>query len=406
MEKLAIYIHWPYCVSKCPYCDFNSHVANGIDHDIWRAAYRKELAYYAGMLLERRVTSIFFGGGTPSLMEAATVESILQDIAKHWAVDNDVEITLEANPNSVEAQKFADFRAAGVNRLSLGVQSLRDEALKFLGRAHDAGEARGAIELAAKNFPRFSFDLIYARKDQTPEAWTQELREALALADGHLSLYQLTIEPGTQFGTRHARGEELTAHDDNAARMYEMTQEILDAAGLPAYEISNHAKPGNESRHNLAYWHYDDYIGIGPGAHGRIRGQKTDDGGQKKENVSVLCRPSSVLRQATENHRSPDVWIKQVNENNHGLRMRDEIDSATAQREALMMGLRLTEGIDHGVWREKFGMPLAGDEKAFLKPVKVRKLEQEGYIENNIRNFRATAAGLQRLNAVLSYLID
>jgi putative oxygen-independent coproporphyrinogen III oxidase len=287
LEPVALYIHWPFCRSKCPYCDFNSHVAAAIDHAAWREAYRRELEHYAALLPERRITSIFFGGGTPSLMEEKTVAGILGDVARLWPIDAGVEITLEANPNSAEAQKFAAFRAAGVNRLSLGVQSLRDEELQFLGRGHSAAEARRAIELARQNFPRFSFDLIYARRGQSPETWEKELNEALQLADGHLSLYQLTIEPNTQFYTRAARGETLTAPDDNAATMYELTQNILKDAGLPAYEVSNHAREGAESRHNLAYWHYDDYIGIGPGAHGRYR--------QNGE------------RFATDTHRAPEV---------------------------------------------------------------------------------------------------
>jgi oxygen-independent coproporphyrinogen-3 oxidase len=317
-------------------------------------------------------------------MKAATVDSVLQDIARHWALADDCEITLEANPNSVEAQKFAEFAKSGVNRLSLGVQSLRDEALAFLGRAHDAREARHAIELAAKNFPRFSFDLIYARRDQTLGAWETELREALALAGEHLSLYQLTIEPGTQFHTLNGRGEKLTADNDNAAAMFELTQEILNAAGLPAYEISNHAKPGAESRHNLAYWRYDDFIGISPGAHGRY----------------VL----NGARFATENHRAPNVWLGQVKEQGHGLRVHDPVDRATAQREALMMGLRLAEGIDRNAWRDKFGAPITGEPGGFISSEKIARLENEGFLARDSQNFKTTAAGFQRLNAVLEYL--
>jgi len=384
-QNLAVYIHWPYCISKCPYCDFNSHVAATIDHETWRTAYRKEIAHYAILLPNRRVTSVFFGGGTPSLMEPQTVAMILEEIVRHWAVAEDVEITLEANPNSAEAQKFAAFRQAGVNRLSLGVQSLNDDALKFLGRAHDANEGRRAIDLAARHFPRFSFDMIYARKDQSMAAWEQELREALTLADGHLSLYQLTIEPGTQFHTRNARGETLAVDAEDAAAMYELTQDILQAAGLPAYEVSNHAKPGAESRHNLAYWHYDDYIGIGPGAHGRYAG--------------------NGRRWATEDHRAPDVWLAQVNEKGQGLRLCEEIDHATARREALMMGLRLTSGIEHAVWEKKFNVALIGENGNLLRPEKVRRLEQEGYLTNSKSGLKTTAAGMQRLNAVLGYLV-
>ncbi|MDE2029508.1 MAG: coproporphyrinogen III oxidase [Alphaproteobacteria bacterium] len=376
---LAIYIHWPFCVSKCPYCDFNSHVADAVDHDAWRGAYVRELEHYAKALPARRVTSVFFGGGTPSLMEARTAEVILQNIARLWSVDDDAEITLEANPSSAEAGKFADFRAAGVNRLSLGVQSLREDALKFLGRAHDADEAKCAIALAAKTFPRFSFDLIYARQGQTPDMWCEELREALQMAGDHLSLYQLTIEPHTQFDTRARRGEFLTAKDDYAVSMFEATQEMMDAAAMPAYEISNHARAGHESRHNLTYWHYGDYIGIGPGAHGRYR---------------------NGARMAAENHRAPDIWLQETMKQGRGVKQAAEIDDKTAMREALMMGLRLTAGIAHEEWNEKFDMPLV----QFLPSEKAARLVGEGYLAQDDTRLRATRAGLQRLNAVLGYL--
>jgi oxygen-independent coproporphyrinogen-3 oxidase len=381
-HNLAIYVHWPFCQSKCPYCDFNSHVAQSIDHGAWRETYQTELAHYAKLLPDHRISSIFFGGGTPSLMEAQTVETVLQSIRKHWPLANDIEITLEANPTSVEAQKFADFYAAGINRLSLGVQSLRDDALTFLGRAHDAGQARKAIDLAALYFPRFSFDLIYARQNQTPDDWQKELGEALQLAQGHLSLYQLTIEPNTQFYTLANRGEKLTAPDDQAAIMYEMTQNVLRGAGLSAYEISNYAKPGQESRHNLSYWHYDNYIGIGPGAHGRHQ--------------------LNGNRFATDNHRAPDVWMKQVREQGSGLRQNERLDSSTQKREALMMGLRLNAGIAHESWQKKFGASLAN----FLPPRKITRLMDEGYLTNDADTLKATAAGLQRLNAVLGYLLN
>jgi oxygen-independent coproporphyrinogen-3 oxidase len=381
LQNLAVYIHWPYCLSKCPYCDFNSHVAGGIDHAVWREAYRRELEHYAVKLQGKNITSIFFGGGTPSLMEAATVEGILNDIARLWTLDADAEITLEANPTSVEAQKFKDFRKAGVNRLSLGVQSLRNDDLKFLGRTHDAGQAQAAIALAGENFPRFSFDLIYARKGQTLAAWEDELRQALKLAGGHLSLYQLTIEPNTQFYTLANRGEVLTAPEFESAQMFERTQEIMFEAGLPAYEISNHAKPGDESRHNLTYWQYQDYIGIGPGAHGRYR------------------LDGEVI--ASEDHRSPDVWLRHVKENGHGLRVQDGIDADTAKREAVMMGLRLTKGIDRAAWIARFGNDI-GD---FLPADKIARLRDEGYIDLHDAALQATAAGLQRLNAVLGYLL-
>jgi oxygen-independent coproporphyrinogen-3 oxidase len=373
---LAIYVHWPFCISKCPYCDFNSHVGDTHNQEQWRDAYQRELEHYAALVPDRGVTSVFFGGGTPSLMEAKTVASVLQNIARLWRMDEQVEITLEANPSSVEAGKFADFRAAGVNRLSLGVQSLNEKALKFLGRAHDADEAKRAIEIAAKTFSRFSFDLIYALQGQTPDSWARELREALALAGDHLSLYQLTIEPHTQFHTRTRRGENLTAIDDHAVAMFEATQDVMNDAGLPAYEISNHAHRGQESRHNLTYWHYEDYLGIGPGAHGRFN------------------------RRATENHRAPEVWLKQVADQGHGLKVVDPVDEQTAMHEALMMGLRLRDGIDLEKWRNKFAQPLA----QFLDSQKLTRLKQEGYIAENEKTLFATRTGLQRLNAVLGYL--
>jgi len=385
-QSLAIYIHWPFCQSKCPYCDFNSHVATRIDHDAWRTSYQTELAYYARLLPERRISSIFFGGGTPSLMEPKTVDIVLTSIRQSWPLANNVEITLEANPTSVEAQSFADFYAAGVNRLSLGVQSLRDDALHFLGRGHTADQARQAIELATRFFPRFSFDLIYARNDQTTEDWHDELSEALALARGHLSLYILTLEPNTLFYTRAARGEKLTAPDDHAATLYELTQDLLCQAGMPAYEISNYASPGEESRHNLAYWHYDDYIGIGPGAHGRHE----------------LSCPTGCQRFATDNHRSPDVWMRQVCAKGHGVRQKETLDLTMAQREAFMMGLRLNAGLSHHVWREKFGTPL----NDFLPRAKIERLRDEGYLTDGPHAFKATKSGLQRLNAMLNYLLN
>lgn len=352
----------------------------GVDHNAWRTAYRRELEHYAALLPERRITSVFFGGGTPSLMPVETVASVLETIPRLWPVDGNVEITLEANPGSAEAEKFAGFRAAGVNRLSLGVQALDNDDLKFLGRAHNTDEARHAIELARKNFPRFSFDLIYARKNQSTQAWEKELREALTLAGDHLSLYQLTIEPNTVFYTRTARGEVLTAEENPSVEMYELTQNIMQDAGLPAYEVSNHARDGQESRHNLTYWHYDDYIGIGPGAHGRYR--------------------LGARRLAADNHRAPDVWLREVNEKNIGLRLAEDLDVNAAMREALMMGLRLVNGIDLQSWHDKFGMSV----EEFLPSEKLGRLATENLIVRTATNFRTTASGLQKLNAILGYL--
>ncbi len=266
----AVYVHWPFCKAKCPYCDFNSHVRAAIDQAAWQRALLAELDHYADRTPGRTVSSVFFGGGTPSLMAPATAAALIERIGQRWVLAGDAEITLEANPTSVEAERFRDFRAAGVNRASLGVQALDPAALTFLGRGHSVGEAIAAIALARRQFPRFSFDLIYARPGQEPAQWDAELKQALSLAGDHLSLYQLTIEKGTAFHTAHARGDFAIPDDDRAGMLYELTQLRLNEAGLPSYEISNHARPGGESRHNLVYWRYGDYVGIGPGAHGRL----------------------------------------------------------------------------------------------------------------------------------------
>jgi putative oxygen-independent coproporphyrinogen III oxidase len=379
MTPLAIYIHWPYCLSKCPYCDFNSRPMGDVDHAAWAKAYSRELDHYAKLLPERRIGSIYFGGGTPSLMAEQTVAKVLKKIAALWPLAEDIEITLEANPSSVEAEKFEAFRAAGVNRLSLGVQSFRDDALRFLGRAHDVAGAKRALNLAAKIFPRFSFDLIYGRNNQTSEMWAEELREAMAFRPRHLSLYQLTIEPGTRFAAL-AKECPLLAPEDDAATMHEMTQQLLETAGLPAYEISNYAAPGEESRHNLAYWHYDDYIGIGPGAHGRF--------------------VSSGERHAVENAAAPHEWLRQVEAQGHGMMTDEILGLDTAQREALMMGLRLTEGISLSLWQEKFGVSIF----EVLSEPKVWKLETEGLLILDHDNLRGTPEGLQKLDSVLTYL--
>lgn len=400
---LAVYIHWPFCQSKCPYCDFNSFVAAGVDHAAWRAAYRRELEHYAALLPGRRITSVFFGGGTPSLMEPETASVVLDSVSRLWTMDEDVEITLEANPGSVEAEKFAAFRAAGINRLSLGVQALNDADLKFLGRAHSVAEARQAIELSQRYFPRSSFDLIYARAGQSPDAWQAELREALSIAAGHLSLYQLTIEPNTAFHIRAARGEQLTAAENPAADMYEMTNAMMAEAGRPSYEISNYARPGDESRHNLTYWHYNDYIGIGPGAHGRLNISATAlryaaDGSSPQPRLRETCEMPP--RAATDNHRAPDVWMKAVMEHGHGRRQQQPLALEDSLREALMMGLRLVEGIDSAAWRQKFGVGI----DAVAAPAKKHKLRDEGYLWENEGRMGLTPQGLQRLNGVLAYL--
>jgi oxygen-independent coproporphyrinogen-3 oxidase len=323
----GIYVHWPFCASKCPYCDFNSHVrSGGIDEARFRSAFLEELAHWTRLAPGRTVGSVFFGGGTPSLMSPATVGAVIEGIARHWTLAAHAEVTLEANPSSVEAARFRGYRDAGVNRVSLGVQSLDDGVLRTLGRLHTAADALAAIAVASATFDRFSFDLIYARPGQAVEAWREELQRALALAGTHLSLYQLTIEPGTPFADLNARGK-LNVPDGELARaFYDLTQDLTGRAGLPAYEISNHAVPGEECRHNLLYWRYGEYAGIGPGAHGRV----VVDG----------------ARQATATERNPERWAALVESRGHGLTETTALSPAEQADEALLMGLRLAEGID------------------------------------------------------------
>lgn len=323
----GVYVHWPFCLQKCPYCDFNSHVRHGgIDEARFRAVYLDEIDRTAARIGQRTTASVFFGGGTPSLMEPATVGAILDRIARHWPIAGKAEITLEANPSSVEAGRFQGYRAAGVNRASLGVQSLRDDELKRLGRLHSALEAKAAIGIARETFRRFSFDLIYARPGQSAESWRKELGEALALAGDHVSLYQLTIEPETPFAALHAAGKLVVPDPDTARELYDVTQEMTEAAGLPAYEISNHARPGEESRHNLLYWRYGEYAGIGAGAHGRL----IVDG----------------RRIATVAERSPEAWLARVGAGGTGAAEETLLDPREEADEALLMGLRLSEGLD------------------------------------------------------------
>jgi oxygen-independent coproporphyrinogen-3 oxidase len=374
----GIYIHWPYCEAKCPYCDFNSYARRSLTEAEYLTAALAELDYYAALTPNRQVTSIFFGGGTPSLMAAATVGALIDKVALLWPVEAGVEITLEANPSSVEAGRFAGYRAAGVNRVSLGVQSLDDAQLRFLGRLHDAAEARAAIELAGRHFDRVSFDLIYARPGQSLEAWRCELGEALQLARGHLSLYQLTIEPGTTFFELELRGKLRVPEGEDAAALYELTQEMCKAEGLPAYEISNHATPGQEGRHNLVYWRYGDYLGIGPGAHGRFTA-----GGR---------------RRATAAERHPVRWHKAVESQGHGMSGSEDVGSATAAQEMLLMGLRLREGVDlHRMAALTHHAPGADT---------VAALRADGLIEVDRSGGRlcATAAGMLVLNALTGEL--
>jgi oxygen-independent coproporphyrinogen-3 oxidase len=367
-DALALYVHWPFCVSKCPYCDFNSHVREQIDQDRWRDALLADMAYEATQTPGRRLTSIFFGGGTPSLMPPATVEALIGAAERHWGFADGIEITLEANPSSVEAARFADLGRAGVNRVSLGLQSLDDAALHFLGRAHDAAEGLMALGTAQSVFDRVSFDLIYALPAQDAEAWRAELERALGFGTDHLSLYQLTIEPGTRFAALAAKGELTPADPDESAALYELTQDVTGAAGLPAYEISNHARPGEESRHNLAYWRYQTYAGIGPGAHGRRGGA------------------------ATQRHRKPENWLAALDRNGHGISEETGIAPAEQRIEALLMGLRLAEGIN---WAPE-GLDLAA----------IDRLAAQGLLERTPERLRVTPRGMLLLDGILARIVS
>ena len=370
-DLLALYIHWPFCVSKCPYCDFNSHVRASVDQDRWREALLADLAHEAQQTPGRRLGSIFFGGGTPSLMPPVTVAALIEAAETHWGFAPDIEITLEANPSSVEAARFADLASAGVNRVSLGLQSLDDERLRFLGRAHDVAEGLMALGTAQSVFERVSFDLIYALPDQSADDWAAELDEALSFGTGHLSLYQLTIEPGTRFATLAARGDLAPADADVSAVLYELTQERAGAAGLPAYEVSNHARRGEESRHNLAYWRYRDYAGVGPGAHGRRNGA------------------------ATQRHRKPENWLASVSARGHGIDAEQGIAPAERGVEALLMGLRLAEGVDLARLKDLAGRdPVDRDS--------VARLADQGLLALDDERLRATDAGRLVLNSILA----
>jgi oxygen-independent coproporphyrinogen-3 oxidase len=369
-EPLALYVHWPFCVSKCPYCDFNSHVRAAIDQDTWREVLLADLAHEARLLPGRRLTSIFFGGGTPSLMEPATVAAIIDAAGTHWALADDIEVTLEANPNSVEAARFADLAAAGVNRLSLGLQSFDDDALAFLGRAHSASEGLRALEVAQQHFDRTSFDLIYALPGDTESSWSAVLSQALALGTTHLSLYQLTIELGTRFASMVARGEFEPLDADRAAVLYERTDAMTSAAGLPAYEISNYARPGHESRHNLAYWRYGDYAGVGPGAHGRRLGMRT------------------------VRHKKPENFLSALTRNGHGIAEEAPLSRTEAADESLVMGLRLREGIDIDALTRRFGV-------AIVDWPRVDRLVRSGHLTRGGARIAATAKGRLLLDAIL-----
>jgi putative oxygen-independent coproporphyrinogen III oxidase len=370
---LALYVHWPFCVSKCPYCDFNSHVRDSVDQAAWRDALLADLAYEARVLPGRRLGSIFFGGGTPSLMPPATVAAILRAAEAAWGFTPDIEITLEANPSSVEAARFADLAAAGVNRISLGLQALDDGALRFLGRAHGVDEGLAALATAQACFARVSFDLIYARPDQNLPAWEAELARAIGFGTEHLSLYQLTIEPGTRFATEAAAGRIVIPDGDAGADLFEATRAMTAAAGLPAYEISNHARLGSESRHNLVYWRYQDYAGIGPGAHGR-RG-----------------------RLATARHKKPENWMAAVTRNGHGAQIEEPLTPDERAREALVMGLRLREGIDLARVA-RLGEATVAE---IIDETKAARLATQGLLVRDGDHLAVTERGMLLLDAIL-----
>ncbi len=374
----GLYIHWPFCQAKCPYCDFNSHVAEKIDQWTWAKAYLSEIERVGAETRGRILRSVFFGGGTPSMMDPEIVDAILSKVRATWGLANDIEITLEANPTSVEAGRFAGYRQAGVNRVSMGVQALNDPDLKALGRLHSVKEGYQAFDISRNVFDRVSFDLIYARQNQTLEAWQQELRQALSLAIDHVSLYQLTIESGTAFGDRYAAGKlRGLPEDDAAADMYEATQIICDDAGYPAYEVSNHAKPGAESIHNKIYWNYGDYLGIGPGAHGRVT-----IGGK---------------RFATETPLAPGLWLDQVKQTGSGEGERVALTESDAATEFLLMGLRLMDGVN----LDRLPQP----QRRNIAP-KIDELTAMDLVSLDQSQLRTTSKGRPILNAVLRHLLD
>ncbi|MBT2187921.1 radical SAM family heme chaperone HemW [Sphingobium nicotianae] len=374
---LALYIHWPFCVAKCPYCDFNSHVRDSVDQAAWRAALLADLAHEAAMLPGRALGSIFFGGGTPSLMPPQTIAALIAAAAGHWSFAPDIEISMEANPNSAEAARFAQVADAGVNRLSLGLQALDEAALRFLGRAHDVTEGLAALDAAQRSVERVSIDLIYARPGQSLAEWESELRRALAFGTDHLSLYQLTIEPGTRFETDVRKGDFIPADPDHAAELFEMTQAMTAAANRPAYEVSNHAAPGQESRHNLAYWRYGDYAGIGPGAHGRRGGL------------------------ATVRHRKPENWMTALARNGHGLCEERALEPAERAAEALMMGLRLGEGVDLRVLAARTGL----SPNALVDDAAVTRLTGHGLLSRAGDRLTVTPQGMLLLDGILAEIV-
>ena len=382
MKPLSLYIHWPFCLSKCPYCDFSSRVMPGsFEEEIWTQAYLRAIEDRAVKFKARPIRSIYFGGGTPSLMSPSLVAQLLDKITATWSLQDNCEITLEANPSSSAREKFNAFKQAGINRLSLGVQALDDKVLSFLGRAHDAKTALEALDAARQVFPRVSFDMIYGYAGHNAQDWRKQLRQVLEMAPQHVSLYQLTIEKNTSFGKRAQNGETLAVDEDLAARLYELTQDLTESFGLPAYEISNHAKPWQESRHNLTYWRYDDYLGIGPAAHGRVA----------QEGGGWL---------SYENEKNPETWLSLLDSLNKGVTRMALLSAAVAQKEALMTGLRLRKGIDKADWKKKFSHSVM----SMFDEDKKATLVEEGFLEETPTHLSLTKAGRQRLDAVLAYV--
>lgn len=374
---LALYIHWPFCLAKCPYCDFNSHVRERTDIAAWEAALLADMRHEARLTAGRPLTSIFFGGGTPSLMPPALVETLLTEAERLWGFTPGIEIMLEANPSSVEAANFAALTTAGINRVSLGLQALDDNTLKFLGRLHDVTESLAALELAQRLFKRVSFDLIYARPEHTPEVWEAELKRALGFGTSHLSLYQLTIEPGTRFATLVREGKIAPLDDDAAGDLFTLTRELTSAAGLPAYETSNHARPGEESQHNLTYWRYQDYVGIGPGAHGRRLGM------------------------ATVRHKKPENYLRAHTKHSHGIAEERALTPSDQAMEAVLMGLRLTEGIEPVKLAARFGFA----ETELIDPAKRQFYTRIGHLTDDGSCLRVTEQGAPLLEALLAELV-
>lgn len=381
-RMFGLYIHWPFCKARCPYCDYNAHVRERVDANAYGRALLQELEYYAAKTPDRTLTSIFFGGGTPSLMPAWIVEELIARAEQLWTPADNIEITLEANPTSSEAAKFQELADAGVNRLSLGIQSLNDNDLKFLGRSHNADEAKRAIELAAKHFPRYSFDLIYARPHQTPQSWRAELGEALRIGGDHFSFYQLTVEPQTAFFTTHARGDFVLPSQDDAAVLYDTTLELMADQGFAAYEVSSFARFGQECRHNLCYWRYHDYVGVGPGSHGRITGE---DG----------------VKRATRNIKTPEPWLEAAQKKGYGLQEETALDKHTQAQEMILMNLRLAEGID----LIRFEKELNQNAMQFFDEKELALFTREGFLEHTETRLSATPKGRNCLNDLAARIL-